>query len=131
MYRGQTQFRPPTWQLIMSLVIAIAFPIGTVIQYQFAGLDWISASLILFSAFGVLGLVETLTTRLELTDSELLVSRWFRQKSIARARVVKVTWAAGVNVSIRLDDDSWVKLPEVGNGSQALCNSIRAWINAK
>ncbi len=129
LYRGQTEFKPPAWHLVLIIVIAAAVSAGTVFQFMTAGIDWITLTMIVFSLLGLVGVAEVLTTSVVLTESELEISRLLRKSTIARANIEEVTWAKGANVAVRQDGE-WVKLPEVGRNTQALCNSIRAWVKA-
>lgn len=52
----------------------------------------------------------------------------FRKTAIARSDFVKVTWEAGCGVSLLLTDGTWAKVPDLGQNSQGLTNSIRAWL---
>ncbi len=130
MYRGQTEFRPPRWQFVSIVVVAIGLLIGCALYFAFAGFDWVALALALFTLFAVAGIWETLTTRITLDDSALRIKKWLRLTTISRSDIEEVTWGAGVGVSVRHRDGSWTQLPEVGRNSQALCNSVRAWVTA-
>ena len=131
MYRGQTEFKPPRWQSISITIVAIGLLSGCSLYVAFAGFDWVALALALFTLFAVAGIWETLTTRITLDDSALQVKKWFRLTTISRADIEEVTWGAGVGVAVRHSDGSWTQLPEVGRDSQALCNSVRAWVKAR
>ncbi len=131
MYKGQTEFRPPRWQSISITIVAVGLLIGFSLYITFLGYDWIALALALFFLFAIAGIWETLTTRITLDDSSLHIKKWFRLTTISRAGLEEVTWGAGVGVSVRHRDGSWTQLPEVGRNSQALCNSVRAWVKAR
>jgi len=52
----------------------------------------------------------------------------FRRSMIRRTDIDKVTWEKGAGAVIRLQDGTWVHLPDVDRGAQSLTNSIRAWV---
>lgn len=76
------------------------------------------------------GIIEVLTTGVELDETEMRVRTRGRLQTITRADIQVVTWESGCPVAILLSDGTWLKLPEVGRGTQALANSVRAWVNA-
>ena len=129
-YRGETIFRPPRWQLYLFFIVSVGFPIGTYLEYASSGLTWVSMGLAALSIGAIAAVAETLTTKIVLSESELQIRKWFRKTSVERATIKKVTWNKGVGASIQRKDGSWQKIPEVGRNSQSLCNSVRAWLKA-
>jgi hypothetical protein len=84
------------------------------------------ASLLVAVAIG--GIVETARKLVRLDDDGLYFVGNFRGASIKRSDIESVAWGGGSDVSLTLVDGRHVPLPEVGAGSQALANSIRAWL---
>jgi hypothetical protein len=84
---------------------------------------------LLFCFLGLLGLIEILISRVELRDNEIFVRWLFSTKRYPRERVTSVSWAQGCPVSIQLEGNQWVPLPETSHGSPKVAGAVRAWIN--
>jgi hypothetical protein len=95
------------------------FTSRTVLFYSFLGL----------TALGVLGIVETLVSRVELHDDHITAVALFRRRIYARGDVTSVTWSKGAPVSIQLNGSTWVHLPNTGHSSARVVGAIRAWLN--
>jgi len=65
-----------------------------------------------------------------LEDNEIRFRGSFRKTVIPKNEIVRVTWEAGCGVSLLLSDGAWAKLPDLGENSQGLTNSLRAWLRA-
>jgi hypothetical protein len=120
--------RPPRYHwAILLLVVATSVGYAS-FSFSTPSSTWqrVFAVLYLLVAFGAV--VELGRKRIRLDDDGLYFVSNFRGKRIARTDIDSVTWAQGAGVSIKLVDGKWVHLPEVGNGSQALTNVIRAWL---
>lgn len=97
-------------------------------MYILGGLTWltIAAGVLVLVALG--GLLDALTSRVELTDDRLVVVRNLRRREYLRTSFVKVAWGKGVPLALQGASGHWVRLPEVGGGGQAMANTLRAWI---
>jgi hypothetical protein len=83
-----------------------------------------------YMILGALWVVDVFLTRIVLSNDSLrIVSVPFRSKTIPRAEIESVTWAAGCGASIVLRSGKGVSLPSVGRNAQGLTNTIRAWLN--
>lgn len=89
---------------------------------------WYRLAFIALAGLFTAALAELATDRVELRSDSLVMVSAFRRRTIPRTDVVAVTWGKGVGVSVRLADDSWVKLPTVGKGGLSGVNTVRAWI---
>jgi hypothetical protein len=115
--------------LVGCAALALLLGLGLLIfAAPHAGRRLTTAGIAAFTLFAALGLLDALTMRIELGDSELISVANFRRRTIPRAEIVSVTWEKGAGVSIRLADRSWVKLAAAGGGSQGVASSIRAWL---
>ena len=112
----------------MILVIAFGSTAAAAYFYRQEGLTWISAFFIGFSIFCVAGVVETFFAYIVLEDTEIRFRETFRSTAIPKNEIKSVTWEAGCGVSLRLEDGTWVKVPDLGHNSQGLTNSIRSWL---
>jgi hypothetical protein len=123
-------FRPPRWVKVFALLCASIFPVVGVLSYRAEGWSWITTALIGFTLFGVLGVLDALTQRVELHQEHLIVVRNLRKTSYPRSTFTSVTWAKGVPVSLQCTSGSWIRLPGVGPSPQGMVNTLRAWIKA-
>ena len=128
MYGGRTSFRTVPWIRILTFVIASGSIAAAVYFYRQEGLTWICAFFIGFSILGVAGIVESFSMYILLGETEISFRETFRKTAIPRSDIVKVTWEAGCGVSLLLSDGTWVKVPDLGQNSQGLTNSIRSWL---
>lgn len=128
MYGGRTSFRVVPWIRISILVITAGAIAAAVYFYQQEGLTWISAFFMGFSLLGAAGVVESFTMYILLGETEIRFRETFRKTAIPRSDIVKVTWEAGCGVSLLLNDGTWTKVPDLGQNSQGLTNSIRSWL---
>jgi hypothetical protein len=121
-------YRPPrsVWRITLTLfAIVLALTIVTfVVELE----PWYRLTLVALCALFVVSFAELATRRIALDDERLILVDHFRRRAICRTAIDSVTWEKGGGVSLKLHDGSWARLPEVGNGSQALSNSIRAWL---
>jgi hypothetical protein len=85
--------------------------------------------MVLLPAVLVCGLADALLTRLELQEEAMTLRTLRGVRTIERQRIASAGWEAGVGVSLKLVDGTWVKLPHLGNG-QGCTNTIRAWLKA-
>jgi hypothetical protein len=128
MYGGRTSFRVVPWIRISILVITAGSIAAAAYFYQQEGLSWISAFFMGFSLLGAAGVVESFTMYILLGETEIRFRETFRKTAIPRSDIVKVTWEAGCGVSLLLSDGTWAKVPDLGQNSQGLTNSIRSWL---
>jgi hypothetical protein len=82
---------------------------------------------LLLALFMFAGFVDFLSTRVVLTDTQLVIVRNFRRSAIERSSIATVTWEAGCPASLELASGERVKLPPVSKSTQGLVNSVRSW----
>ena len=122
------ELRPPGWHWAAALVV-LAISIGmAALSFSAPSPAWQRAVAALFVVVAQLGLLELSRKVVRLDDEGLYFVRNFRGTRLPRSEIDSVTWASGVGVSLKLVDGRWIPLPEVGNGSQAMTNVIRAWL---
>jgi hypothetical protein len=81
------------------------------------------------TVFGVLGIAETMVTRIELHDDRIVAVAFFVRRTYQRAQITSVTWTKGSPVSVQLNGTEWAHLPNTGHSSQKIVGAIRAWLN--
>ena len=128
MYGGRTRFRVVPWIRISITVITAGSIAAAAYFYQQEGLTWISAFFMGFSMFGAAGIVESFSMYILLGETEIRFRETFRKTAIPKSDIVKVTWEAGCGVSLLLSDGTWAKVPDLGQNSRGLTNSIRSWL---
>jgi len=121
-------FRPHAWLRLSSLAVAIALAAVAVFLQRREGVTSVVVCCALLSGVAALGFVQALTTYVRLDEESLVIASGLRMRRYARQDLESVTWAAGCGVAVRRTDGTWLKLPELGRDSQALCNSLRAWL---
>jgi hypothetical protein len=106
--------------LLFGAFLGISFVTGPpTLFYGFVGM----------CVFGVLGIVETLLTRVELHDDHIATVAFFVRRIYPRQMITSVTWAKGSPVSVQLNGTTWAHLPTTGHSSQKVVGAIRAWLN--
>jgi hypothetical protein len=123
-----TVLRPPRWYRTAVVVATVVFVGGFVQMCLSQGLSLISLGLGGGALVGLAGIVEVFGCRVVLGAEALVVASPWSRKRYARSDIRKVTWAGGCGVSVQLSSGAWVKLPDVGRGSQGTVNTIRAWL---
>jgi len=124
----RTEFRARRWLRLLVLGVCVLFVAGFSYSYRLQGLGWQSAAYAALSILGIAALAETFLVRVVLLeDAALLVTLRGRQR-LPRESIASVKWEGGSGVALHMRDGSWVKLPEMGQNSQGLSNSIRAWL---
>jgi hypothetical protein len=83
-----------------------------------------------FAVLGAFWLADVFLTRIVLASDSLRVVSIsdFQSRTIPRAEIVSVTWAAGCGAALTLRDGKFVHLPSAGRNAQGLTNTIRAWL---
>ena len=100
-----------------------------------AVLRWLGAGRLLtigaavLTAFFTLGLLDLLVSRIELTPAALRIIELHRRRSIPRTEIVSAK-ADGGSVFLQLRNGSWLKLPDTGESSTGVLNTVRAWMGA-
>ena len=128
MYGGRTRFHTAPWIRVALSIIAAGSLAAAVYFYSEEGLSWLTAFFAGFSVFCGAGIIESFTAYIALEDTEVRFRQTLRSTAIPRSAIRRVTWEGGSGVSLLLDDGTWVKLPDLGQNSQGLTNSIRAWL---
>lgn len=128
MYGGRTSFHVVPWVRISILTIASGSIAAAAYFYSQEGLSWISAFFIGFSILGLAGVVESFSMYILLEERQIRFRETFRKTVIPKTDIVRVTWEAGCGVSLLLRDGTWAKVPDLGQNSQGLTNSIRSWL---
>ena len=121
-------FSSPTWIKATVGVLAIAMPTATALVLKAEGPTLLSLFLAAMSVTGLAALIEVALHAVVLKDDQLRIRTLTKRVNIPRADIAKVTWEGGSGASVQLNDGTWVELPEVGRNSQALTNSVRAWL---
>ena len=80
-----------------------------------------------FSIFLTISALNQLFTKIKLHHDILEVISIFNKTILEKKSIEKVTWEKGGGVLIKLSNDTWVTIPDLGN-SQSVCNSIKAWL---
>ena len=120
--------RPSAWIWSATLLALGIFGGFAVLTFRLGAPLWQRAAAVLFVALAVVALAELATRRVEMTPEGLLLVAGLRRRFVPRQEIESVTWEKGAGVAIRLYSGQWVRMPEVGPGSQGLTNSIRAWL---
>jgi hypothetical protein len=81
------------------------------------------------TVFGVLGIVETFVTRVELHDDRIVAVALFVRRTYRRDEITSVSWAKGSPVSLKINGTGWAHLPNTGHSSQKVVGAVRAWLN--
>jgi len=115
-----------SWSVVLgTLGVALAL---VMIAFAIIAPLWQRLLFVAFALAAVVGALEMAWRRIELTEDGLLFVINFRQRFVPRADIDSVTWEKGAGVSLKLVNGQWLRLPDVGHGSQSLANSIRAWL---
>jgi len=106
--------------MLFAVLLAVSF---------FTGAPTVFYGFVALTVFGVLGIVETIVTRVELHDDHIVAVAFFTRRTYPRDEITSVTWAKGSPVSLRIKGTTWAHLPNTGHSSQKLVGAIRAWLN--
>jgi hypothetical protein len=125
MYRGRRVLRPEWPVLLMVIGATLLFAGGAVMTYRDLGWTWVSIGLAAAVCVGLGGIIETLITRIELTDDAMLVRDLRGRRRYPKTEIQRIAEAKGVPPALVLKDGRVVKLPSVASN---LGNSVRAWL---
>lgn len=89
---------------------------------------WLPLFFVCFGVVWFLASWECFVSYMHLGNEDLEYRMNFKRVRIKKTDIEKVTWEAGCGVSVQLVDGSWQKLPGLGQNSQGITNSIRAWL---
>ena len=124
----RTEFKYGSIAPISCVAFSLFTAWGAYFQFTSSNEKWVSIGLASFSIFGVLTLVEVISSRLKLTPDEIQITQWFKTKRIPVKKISDVSWEKGCGVTLKMKDGNWEKIPSLGKNSQGLTNSIRACI---
>lgn len=114
----------------ISAIATMIFVAGLAFSYVNDGpTSWQFYAFLALTVLGILGIVETWVSRVELHDDHILTVALFVRRTYPRGEVTSVTWAKGSPVSVQLTDGRWVNLPNTGHASTKIVGAIRAWLN--
>ena len=112
---------------VASVVIYIA---GIVAVYSWMPDGFRLLAAVAYALAGPFWIAEIFLTSIVLDGDTILIWSRFRCRTLSRAEVSKVTWAAGCGAWLELQDGTGVQLPSLGRSAQGLTNTIRAWLKA-
>jgi hypothetical protein len=81
----------------------------------------------LIAALSLLGVLDALTTKVVLTDASISIRKNLRRRTYLRNADSKASWEGGAQVSILVEPDGWIRLPDVGS-PRSLVNGLDHWI---
>lgn len=124
----RTYFKYPSWMVALWLVIALGlFGIGFATASTID--SWVLVVVLATAVLALAACLEAKVAYLNLTSDSLRIrERIWSKRTIARNRIESVTWSSGCPVTLRLNDGTVAELPSLGQNSQGLINSIRAWL---
>lgn len=125
---GRTEFQARRWLRVLSLCVLALFLAGFVFTFLREGVGWLSLGFAALVLMGLGGVAESLLVRVSLLDDALRIRTLLGRRRVPRESIAKVSWEGGSGVAVQLHDGAWIKLPEMGQDSQGLANSIRAWL---
>ena len=85
--------------VVVTAIAAVLFVAGAFVSYRARGLSWVTIVFFGLVAFGIAGIIDALTQRIELHDDRLVIVRNLRRREYPRAMFVKAQWSKGVPVS--------------------------------
>lgn len=119
-------FRSAGWmRLLLALGVGLSVAGATILFSQGPGVLYASGLAALALLF-VVGLAESLTSRVALDVDALRIRSNFRNTTVPRAQIVRVSGEKGVAVAVQLQSGAWLKLPSHGGGPHA--STVRAWL---
>ena len=121
-------FRSSRWAVGLVTIALLLFAAGLVWFFRTEGMSLKTITFMGLTLFGIAGLIDAITQRVELHDDRIVVVQNLRKRQYARSLFVKATWAKGVPVTLETTSGGWVSLPGVGGSSQGLVNTLRAWL---
>ncbi len=89
---------------------------------------------VFFTGFGMLWFLvswECYVSYMHLGEEVLEYRMNFKFVRILKSDIEKVTWESGCGVSVRLTNGNWEELPNFGQDSRGITNSVRAWLGKK
>ena len=123
----QVTLRSPRWHWWGSVGSLAFFVSATAVAIVTPTPLWVRGFLAVCSAICALGLVELALQHVVLSTCGIEVRSKFRRQNVPWSEIAGVTCEKGAGVSLMRVDGSWLVLPEVGESSLGLANSIRAW----
>jgi hypothetical protein len=113
------------------VVAAVVFIGGFASTYGSAARGFTFYGFLVLSLIGVLGIAESLITRIELREGNLKIVGLAGTKRYARSSIESVSWAKGCPVSLRMVDGGAVDLPNTGHSTTKVAGALRAWLNER
>jgi hypothetical protein len=125
MYNGRREFRAGVAATLLTIAATALFSTAGIVTYRISGWSWLTIGMVVAVIIGVLGIVESLVVRIQLTDDEMIVTDLRGRRRFTVAEIERIEEAKGGPPALRLKEGRWVKLPSVGN---SLGTSVRAWL---
>ena len=125
-----TVFRTAKWYRIFSACAALAFcGVGAIFLIKNTA-AWQPIAGVVMIAFGVVGFLDVLVSRIVLDDAAIHVISLFRTQSHRRSDFESAKVDGGA-VCLKRRDGGWLILPSTGANALSMRNTIDAWIKRK
>ena len=122
------QFLAPAWMRVGCVFAVIAFPTASYSIYIANGFTWLFLATLAIAAVAVAGAIDAFTSKVEIYPEHLVVVANLRRRKYSRSQFVSVSSAKGVPITLQFQSGGNLELPPVGKNSQAMANSLRAWV---
>lgn len=128
MPRAEIQTLRPAKTLAVILVVMTPVFFGAAAwMINRSGFNWVAGFFLAFGGLNNVGALQQMTSRVRLLPDRIEFGDLFRTTRLQKSDIESVTWEKGSGVSLRMKNQKWVRVPDVG-AAQSVCNSIRAWL---
>ncbi len=110
--------------LITGMILFVGF---TIVLYRVDGVNITSALMTIFSIAAIAAVIDSFRARIEPSETTLTVRHNFRTLIYAKDQITDIK-RDGAKVYLKNHDDEWLEIPDLGQNSQSVFNTLQAWL---
>ncbi|MEH6625930.1 MAG: hypothetical protein V7739_05760 [Motiliproteus sp.] len=120
-------YRPAAGYLAVLIAGMILFVGFTTVLYRLDGVNIITMLMTVFSIAAIAAVIDSFRAKIEPNETTLTVRHNFRTLIYEKEKITDIKKDGG-KVYLKSHDDEWLEVPDLGQNSQSVFNTLRGWL---